>query len=149
MVKWSSGPPNTILQGTRYFKHKMTHVIPVEIGKEANYVQPGGNNRWIRYFTWARYQPGMRVAVQPPGAFAIQDILSYQDCARWKQVYKNYEQFAITGFKVKWIPMAINGSVNPSGKLQGVNAMYSFEDIDTIQTQYFSEESIVTKEHFR
>lgn len=93
-------PSNTLLKQMRYFKHKLVGLVPVQLG--------GGNGNRSNVI-FARYDY----------AGIIGSNYGINSPARWAQVAKNYEQYAVTGFKVKYIPTSAqpiiqNGAVQPS-----------------------------------
>lgn len=62
-------------------------------------------------------------------------------------VYRNWEQYAVTGFKVEYLPTSTVGG-NPDGSLRvsSVNSLWMFDDIDTLNTTLYTQRQIVTLE---
>lgn len=84
-------------------------------------------------------------AWQQPGGLTS-NINGFDNSPRWANTYKNYEQFAVTGMSLKWIPGNIRGVANPSqnqnvGSFVGPVFLYS--DIDTYNTLAYTENKIV------
>jgi len=42
------------------------------------------------------------------------EVGGFDQSPRWAATYKNYEQYAITGMKLKWIPTNARGGVSQS-----------------------------------
>ena len=64
---------------------------------------------------------------------------------------KNWEQFAVTGMKLEWIPaQRIGGAIDgTNGRLTGiVQGLFTFDDIDTSNTGNYSLDTIAAKETF-
>lgn len=90
-------------------------------------------------------------AWQQPGGL-VTNVYGFDNTARWTQCYKNYEQYAITGLKLKWIPgnfvgTADPGSNNKVGSFTG--PMFLYSDIDTFNTLGYSADQIVALDSSR
>lgn len=75
---------------------------------------------------------------------------------RWAAVKKNYEQYAVTGLKVKYIPTGVmptisSGSQSAANPLLnfGVKSLFLFEDVDNYKIASYTEEQIVSLESFK
>lgn len=71
----------------RYFRHKFTQVVETKPGAISGDYQLRNT-----CFSW--------FAPNTPNAYGF-------DCQndRWRAIYKNYAEFAITGVKIEWFPM--------------------------------------------
>ncbi len=87
--------------------------------------------------------------------FQVQSLFGSQyginSGSRFTAMRKNWEQFAVTGMKIEWIPSqrfagALDGT---SGRLTGiVQGLFSFDDIDTSNTANYTLDTIAAKETF-
>lgn len=74
---------------------------------------------------------------------------------RFDQVKKNYEEYAVTGFKLKYIPSNVRGGVVQDSSLSNittrgsVNMLWSFEDINTYNINGLASDKVVALETFR
>lgn len=39
------------------------------------------------------------------------NVYGFNNAPRWDKIYKNYESYAITGCKVRWVPTTFSGNV--------------------------------------
>lgn len=116
--KRSSKPANTALATIRYFKHKCTAIIPI---RAAN------SNYNFKDFVFSRYDyKGI-----------VQDVYGINTPHRFDQVKANYEEYSVTGWKLKFIPSNIRGSVSADTSLSAittkgsVNVLWFYEDVNT------------------
>lgn len=83
------------------------------------------------------------------GGFAIQQvsnvggatpaILGFDSAPRWQATFKNYEAYAVTGMKIKWIPTNMVGGArsNTSGTLvNGTGTIESDSIVSYLGTQF-------------
>ncbi len=82
----------SIMPIQRYFKQKCTEVIPLGFSGDAPTDRRFG-------FSW-----------QQPSAIAT-NVFGFNATKRWGQCFKNYEQYGITGMKLKYIPSNLVGTV--------------------------------------
>ena len=120
-------------QGQRFFKHKMTRVVTVTLAGSLPDVYAVG-------FAWQ----------QPAGVLA--NIYGFDSSTRWTQTYRNYEQFAVTGMKLKWIPGNVRGSANPGNVSQvasQIGPIFTYTDIDSYDILAYNEAQIVALDNNR
>lgn len=71
-------------------------------------------------------------------------------CSRYAQLYKDFEQYAITGMRLTWIPSNIRGIIDPAQNTNVggfVGPMYVYDDINTYNTLALTDEQILTKDN--
>lgn len=113
--------------GQRYFKHKMTVFDPIDIIE-------GGVT-----LTQGTY------ALQQPEKVGPSSVRGFDSTVRWAQTYKQYEEYAITGMKIRWIPGNVRGSVVAdagSAATAWVGSMFLYFDIDTYDTSAYNQSII-------
>ena len=71
-------------------------------------------------------------------------IVGFDTGPRWQAVARNYEQYSVTGFSVRWIPRPFN---DPQVPVQA-NSIVVFDDINTLDTTNQTEPEIFAKERF-
>jgi len=81
----------------------------------------------------------------------IAGVIGINSAPRWAQVRRNYEQYAITGMKVEWFKVGLDGSRSgPTAPLAGVlNYVWQYEDVDTYDTAGYTEPQVVALETFK
>lgn len=52
----------------------------------------------------------------------------FDSTTRWHQMWRLYDEFAITGYKVQWIPNSVVGSYSPNETMP--EAITTWEDLD-------------------
>lgn len=96
---------------------------------------------------WVLQQPSDRSLTNP-------ECRGFDSSARWATTYQNYEQYAVTGMKLRWIPTNARGNVSQvvtgaSGVISSgiVNSyckpMIVYYDPDTYDTRNFNLEKIM------
>lgn len=74
------------------------------------------------------------------------NVRGFDSSGRWALTYKNYEQYAVTGMKLKWIPGNIRGAVAPDANQSVggfIGPMFVYSDIDTLDTTGYIQDQIV------
>lgn len=90
------------------------------------------------------------VAYQQPGGL-IANVYGFNNAPRWANCYLLYEEYAITGMKVKWIP----GNINPTQDTQQtaesyfMGPMITFDDVDTYDTTQYTEQQYLQMDSMR
>ncbi len=120
---------NTAIQRLRYFPQKCTHVIEVTADNAGSI-----EKTWV----FSRYDY----------AGIVQSVYGINSPVRFNMVRGNYEQYAVTGFKLTWVPTNVTGNdINqPTGVIR---PMSLFEDIDTYNVSGYNQAQIVALETFR
>lgn len=117
----ASRPRNTILNRVRYYPQKLTGIIRVEAGTALT---------GSKTFVFSRYDYSGIVSAN----------YGVNSAPRWAAVHSNYEQYAVTGFALKWIPtngVGTTGNANVSGL---ISAAQVWEDIDSIAIGNYSDD---------
>lgn len=117
----------------RYFKQKCTQVIPVtSVDAAANF----------QTFVFSRFDfSGL-----------ISNVKGVDSAPRFNACKANYEQFSITGIKLRWYPSNVTGTVDPTttGRVGGqLVYLWTYEDIDTYDIQNYDNNKIVALESFK
>lgn len=123
----------------RYFKHKMTSLVPIRTGAS----QSGS----------ASYHFHLQ---QPSGADAANSGYGFDGSARWATTYKNYEEYAVTGMKVKYIPTNTRGGISSGADSTGslslhgasVDPIFWWYDPDDLESYLQTESQVVASDHF-
>ena len=79
-------------------------------------------------------------------------MLGVNSTNRFKQVYKNYEEYKVTGMSVKWFPTNIKGVVDPgdNDRVGGaIQTVLSFDDVDTYDTAGYNLQKVTALETFK
>lgn len=50
-------------------------------------------------------------ALQQPSSVGTTLVRGFDDADRWDYTYKQYEEYAITGMKIRWIPSNFRGTM--------------------------------------
>ncbi len=80
----------------RSFSHKCTGVFPVVIPTDGSL---------LKTYVFSRYDyQGI-----------VQNVYGINSPPRFDQVKKNYEQYKVTGFKLKFLPTSIHGAYDANG----------------------------------
>lgn len=118
----------------RYFNHKCTGIIQVDGSLEG--VLTGSRN-----YTFARFDY----------AGIVSDVIGINSPPRWAQVKRNYEQYAVTGFSMRFYPANVTGTVDGTTGSPGgsIRVLWTFEDVDTYDTSGYNDAQIVALDTFR
>ncbi len=113
-------PKNTVIAKMPLILQKCSGLIPITNDTG------GAATEFTKTFN--RYDLGS--ILSPYGNFGINNT------RRFQQVWKNYEQYIITGFKLKWIPTNTRGTVTSDGNggftAAGImNPIICYDDINT------------------
>lgn len=109
----------------RYFNHKCTGIIRVD-GSIAG-ATAGQND-----YTFSRFDYQGIIA----------NVIGINSPPRWAQVKRNYEQYAVTGFAVKFVPannqgLILQPGVSPTGSIR---FLWTYEDVDTYDTGNYTDQ---------
>lgn len=77
-------------------------------------------------------------------------IYGHDQCARYTQLIRDYEQYAVTGVRIKWIPSNIRGTINPalSTNVGGyLGPMFIYDDINTLNPTALPISGIITRDN--
>jgi len=112
--------PRAVLSRQRYVRERLKAIQTVYYGQTID-----GGEDWSRRHNIAFQQPSA-----PP------DVIGFNKSTRWTSLFKEYEQYAITGLKVRWVPGSVQGYVDPtnSSKQSGLTSVVTFTDINTTNT---------------
>jgi len=72
-------------------------------------------------------------------------VRGFDSADRWANTYRQYEEYAITGMKMKWIPGNIRGGVVTDGTAAGaswIGSMFLYFDTDTYDTSTYDKDTI-------
>lgn len=80
--------------------------------------------------SFARFQPQALVAEQ----------YGFNSSQRWSQMSRNWEEFAVTGMRIEWIPTNLVG-MSPDGStvVGQIKGLWMFDDIDTYNTNNYTD----------
>lgn len=121
-----------ILNRVVYCKCKSVRTIPL-MGNQ--------NTATSLTYSFARCQP----------ASIFNDQYGFDSGARFQAMKNNWEQMAVTGMKLEYIPTnrvtMFNTAVNLA--IGGIDHVFTFDDIDTFNTNSFTDDTIAQKETFR
>lgn len=97
---------SAVLTRQRYVRERLKVVVPVKYGQT-----PNGGDEW---------QTHLSFALQQPTADPV--YWGFTAANRWNNLLKEYEQYAITGMKFRWVPAGYAGMIDPadSNKKAGV-----------------------------
>ena len=133
----SRGPKNTIIRKMPLVLQKCVGLIPITAA--------GALTDTSLSLGFSRYQLGGSL----PGA-----NYGINHTKRFLQVYKNYEQYIITGFDLKWIPSnvvaaAVQDASGVFGTVNNMAPIWIWEDIDTLTITGFTDDQILVKDGFK
>ena len=125
----------------RYFKMKCTNVIPLM------FHQGMTNNTLVLARFWRSGN------FQVPNQ-SLNIWTGYDNTPRWKQCSRNYQQFAVTGMSMKYVPQEMGAVVsNPitigSTLPPRITRVCSYENLDTPVCQYWSDKQMIASSSFR
>lgn len=107
----------------RYFKHKLTMIDEIFISTGTLTETKGG------------------YALQQPQEVGTNLVKGFDSASRWADVYRNYDQYAITGMKIRWIPGSVRGGVLSDGTgaaASWLGSMILYFDTDTYDTSTYT-----------
>lgn len=122
----------------RYFKHKLTVVIPLQTTDN----QSSHNTVHLHL-------------QQPAHADAANVGYGFDSSARWASVYKNYEEYAVTGMKVKYIPTNVTGGIAAGADSSGSLSLHSHSidplvwwyTPDDLESYLWSDQQVISSDH--
>ncbi len=136
--RYSRRPPkNTAIKKMSLVPQKCVGLIPVKMA--------GALSETSLAFGFSRYQ----LAGSLPGS-----NYGINSTRRFIQVSKNYEQYIITGFDIKWIPsnvpaVAISDGTATVGTTNNLMPIWVWEDVDTLNISAFTDDQIIVKDGFK
>jgi len=103
-----------LLKQLRYFDHKLTGIIVVKADDLPSQQQE-------KTYVFSRFDYKGIIA----------NVIGINSPPRWTQVRKNYEEYAVKGLSVKWIPTNMVGIDTGSQVYGQINQLWTYEDVDT------------------
>lgn len=121
---------NRPLRSQRYLKARVDQVIPLT-------GNAGDTDNSIG-FAW----------MQREGVFS--NVFGHTGCLRYKALTPDYEQYAITGMRLTWIPGNVRGIFDPAQNTNVggfVGPMYVYDDINSYNTLSYTIDQIIQKDN--
>jgi len=110
----------------RYFKQKCTHLVPITAAKS----EFG--------FAWLQRQA------------IVSDVFGHNSSQRFSRIKGNYEQYAVTGMSIKYIPTNYVSVPTANGTERNyIGSIFVYDDMDTFNTLSYTENQFVALDSFR